>query len=870
MSSREEDEEVLVVYGEDEVINGRENDVFTVAGKIISSKPVNKGALENAFRNIWNQPEGLRVEEVDSNMFLFHFMNEKDMTRVIENGPWIFRNRWLTLARWRRGLVGTEEMFARVKVWVQLWGVPLQCRTEKIAKKLCMQLGEVHEVGLYEEQVTGCFYIRGLVSINVQNALRKGVNLGNVQDGVYWVDFRYERIPRCCYACGVFGHDESDCVMRKTAEEKGEVFVPKELGPWIKAERSGRRVVWPGSSNVTQNEAMGCEARRVGRVKKIDTEELINKLARMSVAESRDKVVEVETRDLTVKEKRVEAMLIDDGAEGNEVGVMRKEGEACGAHVGKMVNVVMERDERVDVSSSKSKVHDNPEALAGEKGRLIANETVTLNGTQVQGGDVGESKRGGGGKEMRNMKGSVKMWKRLARDKENLIPVVDVKKRLFNDLTNGGSVTEGSENQPLKKGMEVLKRGVVRLIGDGRGTRIFGDPWIPNLEGRTLQPRPGGLDDLSNVCVLLDETGRWRMELLNENFTEEEVAAIVRLPHNARRCGDRWTWRFTPHGGFTVKTAYHDIHSVNTRPIHETEFSELWKKIWKMKTLPSTKHFIWRAAKDILPTGDVLERRGMDIDGTCVLCGDENETGVHALLGCNMVQQCWSSSRLSFVNETDADIGFKEWINIAISQWAPKDLDLFAMEAQKIWERRNKARLGESVGCLNRLWVSVVEAWNELNGGKEVREEEISVEKQARWNPPTWRQLKLNVDASFKVGEANRTGCIVRDYRGRCLAALTKRHGIDGTVEIMEAQAVLDGLELARNLSIRDIIVEGDSSKVFNLLNGNRTDNTRDANKVAHILANGQVDFQDNSSSLVWLEDYPLLICNALRSDLLN
>ncbi|KAF7843735.1 uncharacterized protein G2W53_000640 [Senna tora] len=49
MATKEDDEEVLVVYDEDEVINGGERGVFTVVGKIISSKPVNKGALENAF-----------------------------------------------------------------------------------------------------------------------------------------------------------------------------------------------------------------------------------------------------------------------------------------------------------------------------------------------------------------------------------------------------------------------------------------------------------------------------------------------------------------------------------------------------------------------------------------------------------------------------------------------------------------------------------------------------------------------------------------------------------------------------------------------------------------------------------------------------
>ncbi|KAF7843734.1 reverse transcriptase [Senna tora] len=147
---------------------------------------------------------------------------------------------------------GKEEEFTKVKVRVQLWGVPLHCRTEKVASKLCAKVGEVHELGLYEEQSTGNVFMRGVVNIDVRKGLRKGVNLGNARDGVYWVDFLYEKIPRCCFSCGVFGHDESDCLTKKMVEEKGEVFVSKEVGAWMRADRSGRKVTWLRTMRETQ------------------------------------------------------------------------------------------------------------------------------------------------------------------------------------------------------------------------------------------------------------------------------------------------------------------------------------------------------------------------------------------------------------------------------------------------------------------------------------------------------------------------------------------------------------------------------------------------------------------------------------------
>ncbi|KAF7838910.1 reverse transcriptase [Senna tora] len=397
--------------------------------------------------------------------------------------------------------------------------------------------------------------------------------------------------------------------------------------------------------------------------------------------------------------------------------------------------------------------------------------------------NINDPKEGG----MKSIKGGVSTWKRLAREKENTVPVAEVKKRLFNDLTNGDGTTMGNEFHSSKKGR--------------RGDKV-------------------------------------------------EVAAIKKLPHNTRRGGDRWAWSLTSHGGFSVKTAYHAIHSLSPRLSLDEEYSQFWKKIWRMKTLPSTKHFVWRVAKNILPTGEALERRGVDIDGMCGMCGEEAETGIPAIIGCNSVQHFWSTSGLQFVNEIDAEVEFKEWLNTAMAQWDSKDLELFAIAAQKVWERRNKARFGEGIGDISGLWGMTVGVWNELNGDTRPREEQWDKGECARWQPHTWRFLKLNVDASYKVGSTNRIGCIIRDYTGRCLAAQTKCYVMEATVDIMEALAVFDGLEMAIRMSIRDIIVEGDSLRVFNLLNGKGTDNTYLRFIIDDIL---KLSIYFHSISFVWI-----------------
>ncbi|KAF7802792.1 cysteine desulfurase mitochondrial-like [Senna tora] len=223
----------MVLIDEEDVANGVEKFRRVLIGKLISTKQANLGALENAFRNIWRQPRGFKGEKTGHNLFLFHFNDEEAMNREMEGGPWSFRNRWLVLLTWRCGITENDKAFSRVKLWVQIWGAPLHCRTEKVARKLCAALGKVFEVGLYEDVTTGNVFMKWL-EFELKNCLRKGMNMGNPNDGIHCMDLRYEKIPKYCAKCGYFGHDDDKCELEKMALKIGEVFISKYLGSWFK------------------------------------------------------------------------------------------------------------------------------------------------------------------------------------------------------------------------------------------------------------------------------------------------------------------------------------------------------------------------------------------------------------------------------------------------------------------------------------------------------------------------------------------------------------------------------------------------------------------------------------------------------------
>ena len=55
------------------------------------------------------------------------------------------------------------------------------------------------------------------------------------------------------------------------------------------------------------------------------------------------------------------------------------------------------------------------------------------------------------------------------------------------------------------------------------------------------------------------------------------------------------------------------------------------------------RHFMWRAAKDALPSKQNLARRKIAIDETCSLCDEQQESVMHVLWLCDQAKAVWKS-----------------------------------------------------------------------------------------------------------------------------------------------------------------------------------------------------------------------------------
>jgi hypothetical protein len=194
------------------------------------------------------------------------------------------------------------------------------------------------------------------------------------------------------------------------------------------------------------------------------------------------------------------------------------------------------------------------------------------------------------------------------------------------------------------KGINLLKKGIIKRVGDGTTINIWQDPWLPRLWSRKpITPR--GKKIITKVCELMDPlTGSWDNHLVRELFWPQDTNLILSIPV-VEDMEDEWAWHFEEKGQFTVKSAYRlqrqleDIARNGQVGCQDTGKGFNWLPIWKLECPLKVKMLIWRISHDSLPHRINLVRRGMDLDPICPTCNRLNEDGAHLFLKCKKIKK---------------------------------------------------------------------------------------------------------------------------------------------------------------------------------------------------------------------------------------
>ena len=176
-----------------------------------------------------------------------------------------------------------------------------------------------------------------------------------------------------------------------------------------------------------------------------------------------------------------------------------------------------------------------------------------------------------------------------------------------------------------------------------------------------------------------------------------------------------------------------------------------WKKVWSLPVPHKTRHFVWRACREALPTKVNLARRKVVLDDTCEACGLMAESAGHVLWGCVKAQEAWSCSKLVGLVDRYECFSFMDllWKMVIIDRVEEEKVARTVTIAWALWFHRNEIRLGgaRKAGKDVVRWATqyLEEYWAANESERSVP---VVLERILSWLPPRANWFKINVDGA--------------------------------------------------------------------------------------------------------------------------
>ena len=442
--------------------------------------------------------------------------------------------------------------------------------------------------------------------------------------------------------------------------------------------------------------------------------------------------------------------------------------------------------------------------------------------------------------------------------------------------------------------MRVIQKGAIWRVGDGRNIDIWDHNWLPE-PGRSRVVSPKIDEGLNRVCDLFyPNTKIWNWEVLQNSFYPWEAEAIRNIYVSEMCNTDCLVWPKTADGCYSVKFTYQMLATevINEEPSSSNgEDSKVWRSIWKIRAPPKVRHFMWRAARDSLPSKQNLARRKIALDKTCLLCDEQQESIMHVLRVCDQAKAVWKSvPSFSQLYQTGYR-SFFDLLEAVLDHRSAFTVALFSTIAWSLWQRRNKIRVQQTSWPLHEISRRVRELVVEFFDIHKQPPRPTVQQSQVHWTKPPQDFYKANFDAAlFDSSNMAGIGVVIRDYNGNVIGALSQKIALPPSIEHAEALAASWAVAFAKELSLFEVIFEGDCLRIIKAINTMEPCHTlfghiieeirslssalrkcsfqhvrREGNNLAHALARRAVISADTD---VWVEDLPLDLDDVFNLDL--
>lgn len=276
----------------------------------------------------------------------------------------------------------------------------------------------------------------------------------------------------------------------------------------------------------------------------------------------------------------------------------------------------------------------------------------------------------------------------------------------------------------------------------------------------------------------------WNVSRVCQLIAEPDVQIVLKTRIHRNR-EDNLIWGFTKDGQYSSKSGYKFLsvakQLIQNRPALAPIEKVLWRNLWKTKTSPKLRHFLWRALSGALAVKDRLQSRGIHIDSTCSGCGNGQETVCHALFHCNTAANVWEQVPIlcppNGFSQSSVFLNLHHLIKCSQNIGIENNTRLsFPWILWNIWKARNilcfEGAQSDPVSIWNRSYEET-SIWLSLNGFVEkvlpcIPERPTVLEV---WRKPPANVLKCNIGTSWVNNHLNSgVSWVLRNHQGLCLA----------------------------------------------------------------------------------------------------
>ncbi|XP_027172038.1 uncharacterized protein LOC113771667 [Coffea eugenioides] len=155
----------------------------------VLGRTVNFRALEMKLRELWKLDQYFELIDLKNSCFITRFLNKEDYKKVLEEGPWMFQDNYVTISKWKPDFRPAQEDIKTTLAWA----VKVDSQTLEVARRK---------------------YARICVEVDLKKPLIPFIWVNNDLQAV-----EYEELDAIYFDCGQYGHIAANCL--KNSNNRG-------------------------------------------------------------------------------------------------------------------------------------------------------------------------------------------------------------------------------------------------------------------------------------------------------------------------------------------------------------------------------------------------------------------------------------------------------------------------------------------------------------------------------------------------------------------------------------------------------------------------------------------------------------------------